>query len=98
MHYTTTFSAGDKNLLSPVIEESRFISLNNHNVKQLPPVLPYNVGHPSVAITDETSQSQQLVTTTTSKLNTRVIGWLKGTDKLNLARKSKMHIRIVQQH
>lgn len=40
----------DTNALSPVIEESGFISLNNHNVKQLPPVLADNVGHSSVAI------------------------------------------------
>lgn len=70
----------DPRSLSPVIEESRFISLNNHNVKQLPPVLPHNVGHPSVTRTDKRSQSQQI---SVWHLGDWVV---KGTDKLNLAR------------
>lgn len=35
-------------LLPPVIEETRFISLNNHNIKEVPPVFSHNVVHPSV--------------------------------------------------
>lgn len=35
-------------LLSPVIEETRFVGLNDDNIKQIPPVLPYNVAHSSV--------------------------------------------------
>lgn len=57
----------DTNSLSPVIEESGFISLNDHNVKQLPPVLPDNVGHSSVATMDKRSRSQQLAIRVTTR-------------------------------
>lgn len=69
-YYMTKFGTMEINSLSSVIEESRFISLNNHNVKQLPPVLPYNVAHSSVAITDKRSEGQQLVVRVTA-LRTR---------------------------
>lgn len=36
-------------LLSPVIEETGFVSLHDDNVKQVPPVLPHNVVHSPVA-------------------------------------------------
>lgn len=37
-----------RHLLPPVIEETRFVGLNNHNIKQVSPVLPYDVVHSSI--------------------------------------------------
>lgn len=47
-------------LLSPVVEETRFVGLNDHNVKQVPPVLPYNVVHSSVPEKDKDLRNDQV--------------------------------------
>lgn len=36
-------------LLPPVVEETRFVRLDDDDVKQVPPVLPYDVVHSSIA-------------------------------------------------
>lgn len=36
-------------LLPPVVEESGLVRLDDDDVKQVPPVLPYDVVHPSIA-------------------------------------------------
>lgn len=48
MYMLCTDSMVYRHLLSPVIEKTRFVSLDNHNIKQVPPVLPHNVVHSSV--------------------------------------------------
>lgn len=42
-------------LLPPVIKETRFISLNNDNIKQVPPVFSYNEVHSSIPAANKDS-------------------------------------------
>lgn len=41
-------------LLSPVIEEAGLIGLDYDNIKQVPPVFPYDVAHTSIPVGDMT--------------------------------------------